>query len=217
LAGSFNTPGYARGVTVSGNYAYVADGSSGLQIINISNPASPILAGSFNTPGYARGVTVSGNYAYVADGFSRIPVLDISDPSNITLVGTYYTKGESRQLVIDNGFLYSADGWAGLSIIDLDDMGIENNNSPVISKNIFLQNYPNPFNLVTEINFNINTGHPKEMDIFDIRGKRVESFRNIKTDKITWNTENKNLVSGFYLAKLKAGEKTYTKKMLMVK
>ena len=47
--------------------AYVADGGSGLQIIDVTNPASPVFKGSYNTPGSACGVAISGNMAYVAD------------------------------------------------------------------------------------------------------------------------------------------------------
>ena len=51
-----------------GNYAYVADGTSGLAIIDITDPASP---GDSSLQGHrwtdALGVTVVGNYAYVAD------------------------------------------------------------------------------------------------------------------------------------------------------
>ena len=35
-AGSVDTPGEARGVAVAGNHAYIARGSSGLQVIDIS-------------------------------------------------------------------------------------------------------------------------------------------------------------------------------------
>ncbi len=66
------------GVFVSGSYAYVADGTSGLQIIDVSNPVSPALAGSYDTPGYAHGVSVSGSYAYVADGGSGLGIIDVS-------------------------------------------------------------------------------------------------------------------------------------------
>ena len=45
LVGSYDTSGYALGVTVSGTLAYVADGDSGLQIIDVSNPAAPALRG----------------------------------------------------------------------------------------------------------------------------------------------------------------------------
>ena len=64
LAGSYDTGGYAEGVAVSGDYAYVAndyDGYKGLLIVDVSNKAAPTLAGSYDTAG-ARGVTVSGDY-----------------------------------------------------------------------------------------------------------------------------------------------------------
>ena len=53
--GSVDTPGNARGMAVSGTYAYVADDDSGLQVIDITNPASPQIVGSVDTPGEARG------------------------------------------------------------------------------------------------------------------------------------------------------------------
>src|SRR3989339_1257836 len=75
LAGSYATPDAAFGVYVSGNYVYVADWASGLQIINISNPASPTLTGSYDTPVNPGGVYVSGDYAYVADDSSGLLII----------------------------------------------------------------------------------------------------------------------------------------------
>ena len=40
---------------------------SGLQVIDVSTPASPQIIGSVDTPGIAEGVTVVGTTAYVAD------------------------------------------------------------------------------------------------------------------------------------------------------
>jgi hypothetical protein len=57
----------AYGVAVSGNYAYVADGSAGLQVIDVSNPTNYVNVGGYNTSGTTYGVAVSGNYAYLAD------------------------------------------------------------------------------------------------------------------------------------------------------
>ncbi len=51
---------------------------SGLEIVNISNLASPTLAGSYDTPDYAWDVFVSGGYAYVADNESGLLILDVS-------------------------------------------------------------------------------------------------------------------------------------------
>jgi len=73
---------------VSGIYAYVADGGSGLQVISITNPASPVIVGTADTPGGAQGVVVSGTYAYVADYGSGLQVIDIANPANPVVVGT---------------------------------------------------------------------------------------------------------------------------------
>src|SRR5687768_11247915 len=63
--GGYDTSGLARGVALSGNYAYVADRNGGLQVIDVSNPASPQRVGG--SSGVPWGVAVSGNYAYLAE------------------------------------------------------------------------------------------------------------------------------------------------------
>jgi hypothetical protein len=82
--GSFDTPGLAWGVAVSGNYAYVVDGGSGLRVVNITNPSSPVEAGFYDTPGFAWGVAVSGNCAYVADGARGLGIYDCSAAMEIS-------------------------------------------------------------------------------------------------------------------------------------
>ena len=79
--GAYDTPGAAYRVQVVGNLAYVADFDSGLQILDISNPAAPTLKGSYNTPGNARGIQVVGNLAYVADQASGLQIIDVSNPA----------------------------------------------------------------------------------------------------------------------------------------
>nr|WP_287676266.1 Calx-beta domain-containing protein [Microcystis sp. M038S2] len=76
------TSGYAWDVQIVGNYAYVADLDSGLQIIDISNPAAPTFKGNYDTSGYAYGVQIVGNYAYVADYEGGLQILDVSDFTN---------------------------------------------------------------------------------------------------------------------------------------
>ena len=58
-----DTTGTANGVFISGNYAYVADGDSGLAIIDISNPANPGTPVYEDTTGTANGVFISRKYA----------------------------------------------------------------------------------------------------------------------------------------------------------
>jgi len=54
---------------------YVADGTSGLRVVNIANPQSPTEVGSYDTPGGASHVAIAGNYTYVADGSGGLVIL----------------------------------------------------------------------------------------------------------------------------------------------
>ena len=90
--------GPAYGVAVSGNYAYVADLTAGLQVIDVSNPANPQRVGGYDTSGSALGVAVSGNYAYVADGPWGLLILGPRTPRITAITRTagtatvYYTN-----------------------------------------------------------------------------------------------------------------------------
>ena len=119
LVGSYDTSGYAYGVAVSGTLAYVADGDSGLQIIDVSNPAAPTLRGTYNTSGYAYGVAVSGTLAYVADDDSGLQIIDVSNPAAPTLRGTYDTSGYAWGVAVSGTLAYVADDDSGLQIIDV--------------------------------------------------------------------------------------------------
>ncbi|MDC0909447.1 hypothetical protein OAQ21_04935 [Flavobacteriales bacterium] len=131
LAGSYDTPGNAIGVTVNGSYAYVADFSSGLQIIDISNSSNPTLTGNYNTTGSAIDVTVNGNYAYFADMSSPdLQIIDISNPSNPTLAGNYNTPGDANGVTVNGSYAYVADWSFGLQIID-----ISNPSNPTLAGN----------------------------------------------------------------------------------
>ena len=85
--GSIDTPGQAWCVAVSGDHAFVADGASGLQVIDISDPASPQSVTSIAIPQLAVGVTVSGTHAYIAAYGAGLQVIDISTPGSPQNVG----------------------------------------------------------------------------------------------------------------------------------
>ena len=83
-------------MAVAGSYAYVADGKSGLRVINVANPAAPVEVGSYDTPGYADGVAVAGSYAYVADWGDGLRVINVANPAAPVEVGVYDTPGAPR-------------------------------------------------------------------------------------------------------------------------
>jgi hypothetical protein len=115
--GGYDTSGSAGGVAVSGNYAYVGDGSPGLQVIDVSNPANPQRVGGYDTSGSAGGVAVSGKYAYVADGYSGLQVIDVSNPANPQRVGGNSAFDGSGGISVANGKVFVAAGGQGLVVL----------------------------------------------------------------------------------------------------
>jgi len=109
---------YARGVYVSGKYAYVADGSKGLKVVDISNKSAPTIIGSVATS-YAQGVYVSGKYAYIAD-YATFKIIDISDPTNPTITSSIATNN-AQGVYVSGKYAYVADYNNGFQIIDISD------------------------------------------------------------------------------------------------
>ena len=111
--------GCANGVAVSGSYAFVADGVSGLQVVDISNPTNSVQVGRLGTSGYALGVAVNGNYAYVADSDAGLQVIDISNPVNPQRIGGCAAGAYALGVVTVGTTAYVASGNDGLIVIDI--------------------------------------------------------------------------------------------------
>jgi len=62
-----NIPIVAYDISVAGDYAYIASGVSGIQVVNISNPTAPYLAGLGDPPGGAIMIAVDGNNLIAAN------------------------------------------------------------------------------------------------------------------------------------------------------
>lgn len=103
-------PGFANGVDVNGNYAYVAAGASGLQIVNISNHNQPVIAGSIAIPGNANAVKLLGNLAYVAAGTAGLQVVNVTNPAAPVVLGALNTNGMARAVVVKGSTAYIANG-----------------------------------------------------------------------------------------------------------
>jgi hypothetical protein len=133
LLSTLTTTG-AAGVYVSGKYAYVADGSPGIQIIDVSNPAAtPVLVSTLDTVN-AQDVFVSGKYAYVADGSAGVQIVDISNPITPLLVGNIDTNA-AFAIYVSGKYAYVADNTAGLKVID-----VSNPTTPTLVSTLALTN-----------------------------------------------------------------------------
>ncbi|HTG35942.1 MAG TPA: Ig-like domain-containing protein [Thermoanaerobaculia bacterium] len=113
-------PGYPNAVALAGNYAFVAAGATGLQVVDVTNLQAPVLVASVDTPGNANDVRIVGSHAFVADGITGVVVVDVSDPLSPRIVGLESTAGPATDLVVADGKAYVADE-AGLSIVQISD------------------------------------------------------------------------------------------------
>jgi flagellar hook assembly protein FlgD len=86
------------------------------------------------------------------------------------------------------------------------------------------QNFPNPFNPITEIHFSLDRDEEVQLCIYDISGGLV---RTIAHRKMTlgayvekWDGRDrfgKEVASGVYFYRLKAGKKVLTRKMVLLR
>lgn len=111
-------PGYANNVDVSGNFAYVAAGSAGLQIVNVANRLAPAVVASIATGGNANDVRVVANRAYVAAGSAGLRIFDVTNPLAPQALSDMPMPGSAWDLVVSGGMAYVAAG-PSLQIVDV--------------------------------------------------------------------------------------------------
>ena len=101
----------AHDIKVAGSFAYVAT-ESGLTIVDVSNPAAPVVRGSFATPSGCQGIDV-GVHVYLACELMGLFIVDVADPDAPTLVGTLRPSGSDLRDVAVNGTVVYAASYNG--------------------------------------------------------------------------------------------------------
>jgi hypothetical protein len=120
LVSTYDTTGYGRDLDYESGYVYLAAGSSGLLVIDVTKPANPNLAGYCKpTRSDAHGVAVAGNYAYIADRMANFWIADISDPENPFEVSSLNFYGEFWDVEIRGDYAYAAASYSGLITVNI--------------------------------------------------------------------------------------------------
>jgi hypothetical protein len=128
------TSGSSRDVALSsdGNTAFIADGTAGIRIFDLTDRANPIEVSSLDTTGgVARGVALSGdeNTLYLANNLAGLQLIDVSNTAFPVLLGRYNTTGGSLDVVLsvtgDTAFV--ADAAGGVTIVD-----VSNSENPTV-------------------------------------------------------------------------------------
>jgi hypothetical protein len=108
---------YNSFVDTANHKLYVAYGSAGVRVLDISNKANPELLGEYDTPGDARGIVVKDNVAFVADRDAGVAVIDFSNPAAPVLLVTYKTA-RARGIAMSGNYVYVAADASGMAVID---------------------------------------------------------------------------------------------------
>lgn len=110
--------GPTHSVAVSGVLACVGT-TTGLNVIDISDPMNLQLAGQVDTPDQAAGVALLDDHAYVAVSDAGLQVIDITVSENPQIVGNVDTPGRASGVAVSSAYAYIADGSTGLQVIDI--------------------------------------------------------------------------------------------------
>ncbi|MBD3271301.1 MAG: hypothetical protein GF384_02035, partial [Elusimicrobia bacterium] len=113
-----DSPGYAKDVTVSNGYAYVAD-KNRLTLVDVNNPTDPHQKSFIDTAGDFVGVDVEGSYAYGLDRNAGLRIVDVSDPEDLQEQGISTTIQDPKAVDVSGNYAYIADGGYGLKIVDV--------------------------------------------------------------------------------------------------
>ena len=115
----FGGGGFGFGITVSGNYAYVATYTNcGVQVFDISTPTNPVSAFCVST--YAFDVRVFGNYAYPISTTTYFLIYNVSNPTNISAATEYVRTSDNVYTgAISGDYAYFGMGEYGITVYSL--------------------------------------------------------------------------------------------------
>lgn len=111
-------PSIVDDIALDGEFAYVADHSGGLQVIDISQPQAPHPVGAFRMPGDVVRVALAPPYAYILNAQLGLRILDISDPTQPQRLGAYTDLNRPSQLKIVGDRLYVASDTGRIVVFD---------------------------------------------------------------------------------------------------
>ncbi len=119
-----------------GGLLYMSTQESGLNIVDVSDPARPVLIGEFTPGGAVHSVAVSGNAAYVVVLTSLEPlyelfILDMQNPAQPKVLGVFTIGDSARDVFVSGGtaFITRHDSLVSVDVSDpsspmmLDELG----------------------------------------------------------------------------------------------
>jgi len=117
---ALDTPGEALSSVFRGSTILVSDSSSGITVIDASNPSGPLMVDRWHPGIQATVVAREGNLAIFAEP-GKLHVLDLSNPLLPVSAGVFDRSEAVEDVVVEGSLAFVADRDFGLRIIDLED------------------------------------------------------------------------------------------------
>ena len=106
---------------VVGNLAFIAFLTSGVEIIDVSDPTQMTRRSTYEPPLGSHNLAIVGDRRYVAGGYAGLRIVDISNPAAPTELGSFLTATPTYGLDVVGDLAYLGTGEAGLAIVDVGD------------------------------------------------------------------------------------------------
>jgi len=110
------------GISVAGDYAYVASysGSYGhIMMVNIETPESAFIYSTIGSCYNPLGIVESGGYIYAISGEDGIRVMDVDPPESPYYITTIDTYDFANDVAVSGGYVYISDQNGGLRIFQV--------------------------------------------------------------------------------------------------
>jgi len=138
-------------------------------------------------------------------------------PSHPTLADNYNTPGYTQDAFVHGNYIYAAD-WTSLMILSYNTTDVDNGEE-LPGRFLLSRNYPNPFNAQTTIHYSLPAQSMVTIDIFNILGRKIETpdqgMKSSGNRRATWDAGAQS--SGIYFYRIKAGDYSEMKKMVLMK
>ena len=118
---------------------YLAAGTAGLHVIDVTHPSTPTLLSTLDTPGSATAVALldhpaAGRIALVADRQDGLQVVDVQDPAHPQSLATLDTPGTAigvtAAMTGSQAIAFVADGLGGVHVVDITNIATQSCSPP---------------------------------------------------------------------------------------
>ena len=124
-------PEYVGNIPVSSNsrggdfyqgYLYIADATTGLRVLDISDPQAVTVVNTVDTPGWTYDLVCRDGMAFVADGSNHLRIYDLADPANPVEISALEIPYASVMAVsLYDHFAVLACDYQGIYFVDIAD------------------------------------------------------------------------------------------------